>query len=59
MKKICPITKEICNPNEENEANSNCSFYEKDMFNSRCVLIEAFKSLPVIAEGIRKIKTQV
>ncbi|MEJ5283655.1 MAG: hypothetical protein ACP5Q5_00660 [Brevinematia bacterium] len=59
MEKICPLTKEICNPFDENEANKNCTFYESGVFKSTCLYIEAMKSFPVIAENLKRLKSQV
>ncbi|MGC8765769.1 MAG: hypothetical protein ACP5QT_07775 [Brevinematia bacterium] len=59
MEKICPLTKEVCNPTDISSANKNCTFYEGDMFKSSCIYIEAMKSLPAIAENIKRFKAQV
>jgi hypothetical protein len=56
MEKICPLTKEKCNPFDENQANKNCSFYINDMFKSGCIYVDALKSFPQILEAIKKIK---
>jgi len=59
MEKICPLTKEICNPSQEESANLNCTFYEKDVFKSSCVYIEAMKSLPILVETLKRMKSLV
>ncbi len=59
MEKICPLTKEVCNPSDESLANKNCTFYEGDVFKSSCVYIEAMKSLPSIVEALKRFKVQV
>ena len=58
-KKICPLTKETCDPLSKDPlqtSNMNCTFFQEDMFAGRCFYIDAMKALPVLAENVKKIK---
>ena len=54
--KICPLAGVKCDPLVQENANLNCSFYVSDPFSGRCFYVEAMKSFPQIAEGLKKLK---
>jgi len=60
--KICPITKEKCDPlsnDPEKSSNLNCTFFVQDMFSSKCIYLEALKAVPNISEALKRIKNHV
>jgi hypothetical protein len=60
LEKICPLTKEKCDPfdwTNKEAANRNCTFYVTPEHTiGQCLYIEAMRSMPKISEAIKNLK---